>query len=352
MEHPICRDMKKLILSIAMLVPMILAAQNTTFAFAGDVMMGTNYPTEANGAYLPANNGANLFDDCAPLFRTAHVAAANLEGTLFDTGGTPKACSNPDLCYTFRMPSAYVKNLTNVGMDFMSVANNHVNDFGDDGLRFTMANLKKAGIAYAGLRDKCPTAIIERNGKRIGFAAFGHSRGTQSIMNLDEVRRVVGDLNKKCDIVVVSFHGGGEGSKYSHVPHAMETCFGEQRGNVEQFAHTAVDAGADIVYGHGPHVTRAMELYKDRLIMYSLGNFCTPFRMNLNGVNSHAPVVTMSVDKDGRFVSGKIHGFIQGKGVGPRTDKTGAVVKQIKALTAADFPNTSLKISADGTLSK
>lgn len=323
-----------------------------TFAFVGDIMMGTTYPESPKGAYLPANDGRDLFANAAEILRAADVACGNLEGTLLDSGGRVKKCGNPNLCYAFRMPTRYVSNLTDAGFDFVGIANNHINDFGPEGLASTKKTLTDAGIAFAGLRNGCPTTIIERNGKKIGFAAFGHSLGTASIMNLEEVRRNVKDLREKCDIVVVSFHGGGEGKKFTHVPHAMENCFGENRGNVEQFAHTAIDAGADVVYGHGPHVARAMELYKDHLILYSLGNFCTPFRMSLSGVSGHAPLVTATLNPDGTFREGQIHGFIQGEGAGPQPDKNGAVAAQIRQLTLSDFPKTALKISADGRLSR
>lgn len=323
-----------------------------TFAFVGDIMMGTTYPETPAGAYLPPNDGADLFGSVKDLISSADIAAGNLEGTLLDGQGRVKKCGNPNLCYAFRMPTRYAKHLTDAGFDFLGIANNHINDFGPDGLSSTRKTLKDNGILFAGLRDGCRTAITEVDGRKIGFAAFGHNQGTPSIMNMEEVKTTVSGLRKECDIVVVSFHGGGEGAKFTHVPHAMEQCFGEQRGNVEAFAHTAIDAGADVVYGHGPHVTRALELYKDHLIMYSLGNFCTPYRVNLKGINGHAPVVTVNLNPDGTFAGGKIHSFIQSPGTGPRPDATNSVARQIRTLSNADFPASPLKIADDGTLSR
>ncbi|MCM1483188.1 MAG: CapA family protein [Muribaculaceae bacterium] len=327
-----------------------LSRPETTFAFAGDIMMGTTYPDTSHGAYMPPNDGNDLFCDAADIFRNADVAAANQEGTLLDTGGKAKDCFDPNTCFTFRTPTNYVRHLVDCGMDFMSIANNHINDFGPIGTASTQLTLKTAGIAYAGLREQCPTAIIVRNGKRIGFAAFGHSRGTSNLNNLDFVRSTVSELAKEADIVVVSFHGGAEGAKHTRVPRTVESAFGEQRGNVMEFAHAAIDAGADIVYGHGPHVNRAMELYKDRLIMYSLGNFCTPYRMNISGLSGYAPIVEVNVDPEGRFISGQIHPFIQQKGIGPRRDTSGVVIKNLRALTALDFPDTPLDIADNGAI--
>lgn len=323
-------------------------ADSLTFAFVGDVMMGTTYPERE----LTADDGAGIFNDVKALLRGADVAAANLEGVLLDGPGKPKQCADPSKCFTFKMPERYAAHLTDAGIDFVSVANNHAADFGAPGKESTRRVLADAGIAYAGQRGSCPTAVIERRGVKIGFAAFGHSDGTPSVLDYGEVRRTVEGLDSVCDIVVVSFHGGAEGRRYNRVPGEMEMFLGEKRGDVKRFAHTAVDAGADIVYGHGPHVTRGMELYRDRLIMYSLGNFATPYGMNLKDINSHAPVVTVTTDADGRFRDGRVHSFVQTRGVGPRTDPSGAVAAKIAELSALDFPGNELAVGADGTLSR
>lgn len=325
------------------------AERPLTLAFAGDIMMGTTYPEDAN--YLPPKDGAELFRDVTAVLSSADIAAANLEGTFLDGEGLLKTCDDPELCYAFRMPTRYADHLVKAGFDVVGLANNHVNDFGPPGLRSTKATLEKADIKYAGLRDGARYSIFEKDGRKIGFTSFGHSKGTLSIMNLDEVKSTVRTLRDSCNFVIVSFHGGGEGKSYNHVPHKMETCFGENRGDVEKFAHTAVDAGADVVFGHGPHVTRALELYKHRLIMYSLGNFCTPYQMSLSGLSGHAPVVTVELNPDGTFSSGKIHSFIQSIGKGPRIDPTNSVARNMKRLSKEDFPSSPLKIDNEGNLS-
>lgn len=322
------------------------SARPLTFAFVGDIMMGTTYPKN----YLTADDGASIFKDAREVLQAADIAAGNLEGSLFDGKGSVKKCANPDICFAFKQPTRYAKHLVDAGFDFVGIANNHINDFGPEALASTKKVLSENGIAFAGLRDGCPTTVIEKDGMKIGFAAFGHSRGTASILDYEEVKRNVKSLRDKCDIVVVSFHGGGEGKGFQHVPHKMESAFGEQRGDVEKFAHTAIDAGADIVFGHGPHVNRALELYKDRLVIYSLGNFATPYRMGLSGVSGYAPVVTATLNPDGTFQGGKIHSFIQSEGVGPRKDASNAVAKNMRALTKADFPSTPLSIADDGTI--
>lgn len=321
-----------------------------TLAFVGDIMMGTTYPED--GHFLTSDDGATLFADADSILHAADIAAGNLEGSLFDGKGNVKKCSNPSICFAFRMPTRYAKHLADAGFDFVGIANNHINDFGPEAITTTQEVLKENGIAYAGLRKACPTAMLEKDGRKIGFAAFGHSFGTLSIMDFNEIENIVKGLRDTCDYVVVSFHGGGEGLEFQHVPHQMETAFGEQRGDVEKFAHAAIDAGADIVYGHGPHVNRALELYNDHLILYSLGNFCTPYRMGLSGASGYAPIVTATLNPDGTFMAGKIHSFIQKKGIGPRKDNTNSVAKNMRSLTLQDFPQTKITIADDGTITK
>ena len=96
------------------------------------------------------------------------------------------------------------------------------------------------------------------------------------LMNdIENAEKIVRNLKKANQIVIVSFHGGSEGEKNQHVTKKTEIFYGQNRGNVYQFAHRMIDAGADIVIGHGPHVVRAVELYNNKFIAYSLGNFCT-----------------------------------------------------------------------------
>lgn len=322
-----------------------------TIAVAGDIMMGTTFPDSVHGRYLPPNGGKDIFRDVAPVLSAADVAAANLEGVLMPLGGKPRPKGNPKTYFIFRMPPEYVENITNAGIDLLSIASNHTNDFLAGGRESTQKVLSEAGVGFAGLKV-CPSTVIERAGKKIGFAAFGHADNTCHNWEYDEIKQTVSELDKSCDIVIVSFHGGAEGAAYSHVPFKMETYVGEQRGDVAKFAHTAVDAGADIVYGHGPHVTRALELYGDRLIVYSLGNFCTPTHMGIAGPYGYAPVVTATLDADGRFVDGKIHSFIQQRNLGPRADSTYTVARHIKRLSQEDFPASPLIIADDGSLSK
>lgn len=320
-----------------------------TVVGVGDMMLGTNYPSKS---YLPANGGDDLLRDVQSILQNADVTFGNLEGTMFDGEGTAKTCRDMSKCYVFRSPASYVKHLSNAGFDVVSIANNHSGDFGPSGRKGTKEVLKNAGIAYAGLAGTDETAIFERNGTKFGFAAFAPNSGTCDIRNISKAKEIVAALEAKCDIVIVSFHGGAEGASHQNVPKKTENYLGENRGDVYKFAHAVIDAGADIVFGHGPHVTRSVELYNDRFISYSLGNFCTYGRFNLSGAAGIAPIIKLTTSKSGEFISGEITPTYQQKTHGPKLDSQKRVITKIKELTAADFSDSKLNISADGKISK
>ncbi|MEM1193388.1 MAG: CapA family protein [Pseudomonadota bacterium] len=143
-----------------------------------------------------------------------------------------------------------------------------------------------------------------------------------------------------------------EGRDNQHVTRKTEMYYGEDRGNVHAFAHAVIDAGADVVFGHGPHVTRAAELYKDRFIIYSLGNFCTYGRFNLRDVAGYAPVIRLKLKTDGTFVDGDVIPIYQRKSHGPKIDPQQRAVTKLIALTNSDFPETDLRIDANGKLGR
>lgn len=324
----------------------LLPADSTyTIAMAGDIMMGTTYPDSV----LPADEGRLLFADAAQVLRRADIAAGNLEGTLCDTTCHTKKTLH-EYNYAFRTPVEYAARLGEAGFDFLCMANNHSLDFGWDGVRSTEHALDGQDIAYAGLRGRRKWAIIERRGVKFGLCAFGHNAFTISHKRPDEVTEILDTLRAMADIIIVSFHGGGEGTAYSHLPYGHEEYIGEDRGSLREFAHLCIDHGADIVFGHGPHVVRCVELYRDRLIAYSLGNFCTPFGISVAGVSGYAPVIEARIDRQGHFITGQIHPFIQRRGIGPRRDTTGVVINRIRELTAEDIPYGRLIIADDGTI--
>ncbi|MEX0981032.1 MAG: CapA family protein [Bacteroidales bacterium] len=313
----------------------------------GDIMPGTDYPDKS---YLPPGNDCQgLFEPVSVLLQSSDVTFGNLEGVFSSEGGTAKKCNNPQFCYVFRMPDQYLGCILDAGYNLLSVANNHVNDFGYGGRRNTARLLDESGVAWAGFIDK-PWTTFEIDSVKYGFAAFAPHIGTADFKDYEEAARIVEGLDSICDVVIVSFHSGAEGRDYQHVPCTDEVYLGYNRGNVCKFSHTVVDAGADLVFGHGPHVTRAMELYKNRLICYSLGNFCTYARFNLSGPNGFAPIVKVYTDRTGEFLGGQVISIYQPAPGGPLPDAGNRAVKLLQELTSADFPDNDLIIDDDGTL--
>ncbi len=315
----------------------------------GDMMLGTNYPSTS---YLPPNDGKDLLADVRDYLKNADVTFGNLEGTMFDNGGTPKTCRDPNVCYVFRTPAKYVQHYLDAGFDVLSIANNHSGDFGPEGRRKTKEVLQEAGIAFAGLAGTDEYVLFERNGVKYGFCAFAPNSGTCNLRDIPGAQRIVKKLTEISDVAIVSFHGGAEGASHQHVTRKNETYIGENRGNVYEFAHAVIDAGADIVLGHGPHVTRAVELYKDRFIAYSLGNFCTYGRFSLAGPAGIAPIIKLEINRLGEFSSGEIVPVYQQKTHGPKIDPQKRAIKTVMELTKADFPETPLLISAEGAIRK
>jgi poly-gamma-glutamate capsule biosynthesis protein CapA/YwtB (metallophosphatase superfamily) len=315
-----------------------------TIVAVGDMMFGTNYPDKS---YLPPDSGKGLLSYVIPVIQNASLRFGNLEGCILNGEGTVKKCRDPKKCYAFRQPGYMVERLVEAGFDVVSVANNHVSDFGQQGKDSTVSILARNSIHYAGL-ETCPYDTFTIKGVTYGFTAFSVNSGTNKIQDYKLLDNIVQHLDTIADIVIVSFHGGAEGQNYRHVIRKTETFIGEDRGNVYQFAHRAIDDGADLVIGHGPHVPRAIDIYKEHLIMYSLGNFCTYHRFSLEGQAGVAPLMEIKTLRNGRFISGKIYSYKQiGEG-GPIPDTLNRALKSIKELTINDFPEVPVRFDENG----
>jgi len=314
----------------------------------GDMMIGTDFP----GGYLPPDGGSKSFAQVTHWLQDADLTFGNLEGPLCDGGKTNKCRPNakPGSCYAFRTPASYAPHYKAAGFDLLSTANNHASDFGEECRRQTETLLNGLGIAHSGRPGD--VASVEKNGLKVAMIAFGTSRSSHYINDHTTAAKLVRSLSATHDVVLVSFHGGAEGSKRTHVPDAMEIFYGEKRGHLRKFARVVIDAGADMVIGHGPHVLRGMEVYKGRLIAYSLGNFATYGRFNIRGVSGLGVVLEATLQADGAFVGGKLLPTkLLGRGV-PAPDETMEGVNAIRTLSAADFPGTAIKVAQDGTIAK
>lgn len=322
-----------------------------TITAVGDIMLGSIVP---DMSYCPPNNDAShLLDEVKPYFENSDIVFCNVEGTFTDTKTGAKNCNDPKTCFTFGMPKKYAKCFKDAGFNLVSVANNHSGDFGELGKTNAKHLLDSLEINWAGFTEK-PVAEFVVNGIKYGFCAFAPNQGTVQITDHANARALVKKLKEdSCQIVIVSFHGGAEGANYQHVPRKYETFLGQNRGNVYAFSHEVIDAGADIVLGHGPHVTRAVEVYKGKFIAYSMGNFATYSNINIKGVNGLAPIFRVKIDKEtGNFISAQIIPTYQIKppNKGPHIDSQKRVIQVIQNLTKEDIYDNLPQISDDGEI--
>jgi poly-gamma-glutamate synthesis protein (capsule biosynthesis protein) len=275
------------------------------FAFAGDIMLARGVRSSViknfNGDY------SALFEN-VDVLKNTDIAFANLEGTASDQG---KDIHN---LYSFRMNPSVLPILKNTGLGILSVANNHIGDWGLPAFTDTLARLKENGILYTGggmdkEEAETPT-IIEKNGMKIGFLGFsdvgpksmaagdpsassGQGRAGILLASDPDFDAIVQNAAKQVDYLIVSFHFGIE---YQTTHNARQ----------EYLAHEAVDDGAKIVIGGHPHVAEDTEVYSKKdctqsscmsFIAYSLGNliFDQPFSKN----TMQGMILELKLNKDG-----------------------------------------------------
>ncbi len=231
--------------------------------FFGDLMLDRHV-----GERVEKNGIGWLFDRIASgteISGAFDLKSANLEGAVTDNGSHYA----PSNAYDFAFSPELVSRLKDYGFNHFNIANNHLADQGERGIRETEANLKRLGFGYTGCADgrigPCSSAVVEAGGKKIAVAGFsmvysrlggGQDADGCSITPADIIKR----LASSSDLVIAQVHWGVE---YAHLHDRAQ----------EQFAHELVDAGADAVIGHHPHVVQGVEVYKGAPIFYSLGNF-------------------------------------------------------------------------------
>ncbi|MEM8696768.1 MAG: CapA family protein [Pseudomonadota bacterium] len=321
----------------------------------GDIMMGSDWPEPGmDPRVIPGGDPAMVMGtDLVEMFGAADVVFGNYEGTIHSSDEDAKTCGNPEFCYVFRSPPFHADYLRRAGFTLMSHANNHARDFGESGRNATIANLTRTGIAVAGGdRDGMRIGVQTlEDGRRVALVAFGHNPGLLSVHDYARVGEMVRAADAQADIVMVSCHIGAEGARYDRVTRETEIYLEEDRGNPFRFARTAVDAGADIVFCHGPHIPRAVEVYQGRFIAYSLGNFWTYGRFNVRGHNGLAPIARLEVDGEGALVAAEIVSARQDRPGGPYIDRSNAAAQRTAVLTARDFPESQVRIDSTGRLS-
>ena len=248
-------------------LPPIYEPAYVTLSFAGDIMLDRGVESSVLKNF--GGDSSALFEKInARFLKNADLSFANLEGTISDQGTDMKSL------YSFRMDPGAAPALASAGLDVLSLANNHIGDWGRSAYIDTLARLKENEIHYAGggineVEAETPV-IIEKNSTKIGFLAFSdvgpawmEAKGeTAGILLASDPRfdEIIQNAARQVDFLIVSFHWGDEYKDKHNI-------------RQEYLAHRAVDNGAKIIIGHHPHVAQDTEVYKDAFIAYSLGNF-------------------------------------------------------------------------------
>ena len=261
--------MIKYILCLCLLfltAPVISCADDDviTVLAVGDIYLGGSA-----APYLKQNSYLYPFEPTKSILKDSDIAVANLEAPL-----TRRTAPFMEKEFILKIDPDATGAIKAAGFDVVTLANNHIMDYGQDGLQDTINFLDKADLKHAGagrdLKDARMPAIISIKNKKIAFLAYSkvfpeefyatkESGGTaQGIF--EYVRYDIIEIKKQVDFVIVSFHWGEELMKY---PKEYQI----------KLAHLSIDSGASVIIGHHPHVLQGIERYKNGLIFYSLGNF-------------------------------------------------------------------------------
>lgn len=300
-----------------------------TIAAGGDVMTGDD---------VNFNVFANMGPEAADILRAADYAFVNLEGPIGGIPGTGKQCKTGN-CFAFRQNPDTALMLARSGVDAVATANNHAMDMGISGVDSTIEKLKEAGIVHSGYAlDEVPVKNVK--GLKIGLIAFSANTFVNDFRNPTTFSKAVMDAKKKCDFLIVSMHMGAEGRSQAILVTDREEMFlGENRGNPYMDARLAIDSGADLVIGHGPHVPRGADVYRNKLILYSLGNFLSGKGISVKDISGVAPLVTISYTDKGKLKSYRVDSFTQDQRTQypDRTERANKVMKSISHPSALAY---------------
>ncbi len=267
-----------------------------TVRAVGDIVIGSSYP----GIRLPGKKDMARITALRHTLRKADIVLGNLEGVLLDKGKSRKNIKQPGV-YSFRMPENYASILKTIGFDALSLANNHVLDFGQKGLQSTISNLKREEIIPVGTTSEA-TYLKIRN-THVALLAYSYIPGPNYLGNTKRIRKDMQKAKAQADIIMVSVHAGKEGNEAAGTPSGDEYFLGEYRGNILKFSEFIIDEGAAAVFGHGPHIVRPYRLYKGKPVFYSLGNFIGYKTLSTRGQLSHSVIADLSFSPDGKLTS-------------------------------------------------
>jgi Bacterial capsule synthesis protein PGA_cap len=297
---------------------------------------------------LTGSADAHVFAGIRRYLRGNDLVVGNLEGTLA-TAGAPKCTGAGESgCFTFRGSPAWASTLRKAGFAVLNVANNHALDFGTEAQGETLAALRRARILYQGLPGQI--AYVREGTVKVALIGCAPYRWAQSMLDIGGTASLVRRAANHADVVIVYMHAGAEGTGSEHVRGVDESYLGEPRGNAREFAHAMVRAGADLVFGSGPHVLRGIEWYGKRLIAYSLGNLAGTHTLSTSGSLGESALLRVTLDEHGRFQAGSIVPVRLVGGGTPLFDARGASIARIRALSYEDFGVRAIRLSSLGRL--
>lgn len=311
-----------------------------TIAAVGDTILG-------NTPKLPAEPTKYFSAVRRPLTSRAQIVFANLEGTMTDAIGG-KCGSESTNCYSFKTPPSFARAFRKAGFTVLNNANNHSFDYLDQGQADTVAAIKQAGMKQTGLEGQ--VTIVPAGSARVAMLGFGPYKHMSSLLDLPTAAALIRRAKTQSDAVIVYMHAGGEGADAQHVTGADEEMAGEPRGNPQAFARMAVDAGASLVIGSGPHVLRGAEFYKGRLIAYSLGNFAGYHNFASSGASTTSCILRVTLTTTGQFKSARVVP-VQLDAAG-KPSRGGEAIAMMARLSREDFGSARAKFSKNGRISK
>lgn len=332
-------------LAIPELTPSITEQQTfpdtITIKAVGDIIPGTNFPNYR----LPRFRDQLLPKSVRTHLQGADILFGNFESSLTNYPYTAKDISRGQV-FAFRSPPAYAQLFAKAGFNVFNMANNHAMDFGPVGFKDTIKNLQAVGIATLGHKNQI--LYLKANNIPVAMVGFSPYEMYNSIENLGVAQALVVEAKNHAKIVVVSMHAGAEGTGALHVKNQTEFFYGENRGNSIKFARKMIDAGADLVLGHGPHVPRAMEIYKGKIIAYSLGNFLGYRTLSTNAETGDSMILEIKLNSVGDLVSSKIIPVRMDRQGIPHIDQRFQTVRLMRYLNNQAFPKNPVKINQKG----
>jgi poly-gamma-glutamate capsule biosynthesis protein CapA/YwtB (metallophosphatase superfamily) len=314
-----------------------------TIQAVGDVIPGTNYPNYR----LPRDRNQLIPKSVRAYLQRADLLLGNLETSLTTYPYSSKDINQGQI-FAFRSPPAYAQLFADVGFDVFNMANNHALDFGKVGFRDTVNNLAAVGIETLGHKNQ----ILYKQVRNVPVAMIGFTTYDiyNSMHDLETAKALVQEARTNANLVIISMQAGAEGTGAMHVKNQTEYFYGEDRGNSMKFARTMIDAGADLVIGHGPHVPRAMEIYKGKLIAYSLGNFLGYQTLSTEAETGYSMILEVKMNPYGELVGSKIIPVRMNRQGIPQIDQRFRTVSLLRYLNKNDFPDKPMQINKKGEI--